>query len=187
MIYLNSLGTVNLRTRNCLLRRFELRDAINVYNSYSSIESVSKYLTNNVHQSIFETEYMIYEFMRNYNNSYYYNWIIEDIVNKNIIGTISLHEIDLYIDKAEIGIIISPFYQKKGFAKEVIKKIIEFAFNNLNINRLEAKVFINNLSSNKLFKSIGFKYEGVIHSIAKKNNQFFDVNLYYLLKGDYYL
>ena len=185
MIILNSLGTVVLYTKRCKLRRFELNDTYNVFNNYSSLKEVTYYLTNQAHKSIYETEYMIYEFIKNYNNLNYYNWIVTELDNNNVIGTISLHEIDLFSDKAEIGIIISPYYQNKGYAKEVIFKIIDFAFNYLNIYRLEAKIFSNNIASNKTFKSLNFNYEGILHSVVKKENKFYDVKLYYLL-NEYY-
>ena len=73
--------------------------------------------------------------------------------------------------------------EQSPLAKEVINKIIEFAFTKLKIHRLEAKVMIENISSNKLFKSLNFNYEGIIHSSVKKNNNFFDVNSYYLINN----
>ena len=179
---MKSLGTVNIVTNRCLLRRFEYRDILNVFNNYSSNKNVSKYLTNEPHKGVYETEYMIGDFIRNYNNLNYYNWVIVDKYNNDVIGTISLHEIDLYNDKGEIGIIISPKYQNKGYAKEVIQTIINFAFFELEINRLEYKALKDNISSNKLASKVGLIFEGVIHSIVKKNNEYLDVNLYYLIK-----
>ena len=181
MIFLNSLGTVNIYTERCLLRRFEPTDAYYVFKSYSSLENVAKFLNNESHKTIFETELMIYEFLKNYNNLNYYNWVIVENKTNTIIGTISIHEIDLYNDKGEIGIIISPYYQKKGYAKEVVGAVINFAFYKLNIHRLEAKVMLDNKASNNLFRNLKFIFEGVLFSSIKKNNQFFDVNLYSLI------
>jgi len=160
-----------------------MNDTYQVFKSYSSSFDVAKYLNNEAHLNTYETEYMIYDFIKSYNNLNYYNWLIVNRFDGNVIGTISLHNIDVFNEKGEIGIIISPFFQGRGYAKEVINKIIEFAFTKLKIHRLEAKVMIENISSNKLFKSLNFNYEGIIHSSVKKNNNFFDVNSYYLINN----
>ena len=181
VINLNSLGTVCLTTKRCLLRKFEYNDSYQAFINYLSNKEVAKYLTNDAHFSIYESEFLINNFINNYNNINYYNWAIINKVNNDIIGTITIHEIDVFNDKGEIGIIISPLYQKKGYAKEVVRAIIDFAFFNLKIHRLEMKILLNNISSNNLAKSLGFNYEGIIHSCVKKNNDYLDINLYYLI------
>ena len=181
MIHLINLGTRIIYTNRCILRRFELRDSLLVFNSYMSDKNIAKYLLNDEHKSVYETELLIREFIKNYNNLGYYNWVIVDKVNFYIIGTISLHEVDILNDKVEIGIIISSNYQNKGYAKEVLNRVINFAFFDLNVHRIEAKVMINNYNSNKTFKSLGFIYEGTIHSCVKKNLKYYDVNLYCLI------
>lgn len=183
VIILNNLGTIYIFTNRCILRRFEMNDSYSVFNSYTSNEEVAKYLNNNAHKKIYETEFMISEFKKNYNNLNYYNWIIINQYNNNVIGTISLHEVDIFNEKAEIGIIIAPKFQKKGYAKEVLNAVIDFAFNKLRIHRLEAKIMKDNIPSNNLFKELNFKFEAIIHSLIKKNNNFFDVNLYYLINN----
>lgn len=181
MIHLINLGTRIIYTNRCILRRFELRDSLLVFNSYMNDKNIAKYLLNDEHKSVYETELLIREFIKNYNNICYYNWVIVDKVNFNVIGTISLHEVDILNDKAEIGIIISSLYQNKGYAKEVINEVISFAFNVLKVKRIEAKIMCNNKKSKNLFMSLGFKNEGILYSSVKKNNKYLDVSLFSLL------
>ena len=178
---MNSYGTIYLFTKRCILRRFEMNDVYNVFNAYTSDTHIFKYLNENAHKNIYETEFMINQFINNYNNLNYYNWVIVDRFNQNIIGSISLHSLDVYNEHAEIGIIICKKYQNLGYAKEVINEILNFSFLKLGLKRVSAKVMLENESSNVLFKSLNFLYEGVLHSYIKKNNMFFDVNLYYLI------
>lgn len=178
---MNNLGTIYLFTNRCILRRFERSDIYKVFTSYTSDEKIFKYLNENVHKNIYETEYMINNFINNYNNIYYYNWLIVDRFNQDVIGSISLHSIDNYNEHAELGIVISQKYQNKGYAKEVINEVINFAFFKVGLKRISAKIMIDNNASNNLFKALEFNYEGVLHSYIKKNNQYLDVNLYYLI------
>ena len=181
MIHLINLGTRIIYTERCILRRFELRDSLLVFNSYMNDKNIAKYLLNEEHNNVYETELLINEFIKNYNNLSYYNWIIIDKVNFNVVGTISLHEVDVLNDKVEIGIIISKFYQNKGYAKEVVKEVVSFAFNMLKVKRIEAKIMCDNLKSKKLFLSLGFKNEGILYSSVKKNNKYIDISLLSLL------
>lgn len=144
-------------------------------------KNIARYLLNEEHKNVYETELLINEFIKNYNNFSYYNWIIIDSVTFNVVGTISLHEVDALNDKVEIGIIISRFYQNKGYAKEVVKEVISFAFNMLKVKRIEAKIMYDNLKSKKLFLSLGFKNEGILYSSVKKNNKYIDISLLSLL------
>jgi ribosomal-protein-alanine N-acetyltransferase len=181
VIHLINLGTRIIYTDRCILRRFELRDSLLVFNSYMNDKNIAKYLLNEEHNNVYETELLINEFIKNYNNICYYNWIIIDRVTFNVVGTISLHEVDALNDKVEIGIIISRFYQNKGYAKEVVKEVISFAFNMLKVKRIEAKIMYDNLKSKKLFLSLGFKNEGILYSSVKKNNKYIDISLLSLL------
>lgn len=61
---------------------------------------------------------------------------------------------------AEIGITISPFEQKKGFAKEALQGILTYLFEKKEIHRVVAIVDAENIASIKLFKSIRFRLEG---------------------------
>ena len=181
MIHLINIGTRQIYTNRCVLRRFEISYSLAVFNSYMCDKKISRYLLNKEHNSIYETELLIREFIKNYNNIYYYNWIIIDKLNFNVIGTLSLHEVDVQNDKVEIGIIISNLYQNKGYAKETINEVISLAFNILKVKRIEAKIMKGNVQSVNLFKSLGFKEEGVLLSAIKKNNKYYDIYLFSLL------
>ena len=181
MIHLINIGTQIIYTNRCVLRRFELRDSLNVFNSYMSDKNIAKYLINDEYKSVYEVELLINEFIKNYNSIYYYNWVIINKDNLDVIGTVSLHEIDYLNDKVEIGIIIASFYQNKGYAKEVIKEVIFFAFNILKVKRIEAKIMVNNKNSKLLFTSLGFNNEGILYSSVKKNNKYYNINLFSLL------
>lgn len=178
---MNEMGTVYLFSKRCILRRFERSDIYNVFNAYLSSPNIFKYLIESYHKTLYETEFMINNFINNYNNFNYYNWLIINNYNNEVIGNISIHSVDQYNECGEIGIIISEKYQKQGYAKECLNRVIDFAFNIVKFHRLQAKVLLENEASNKLFMNLGFKYETILHSVAKINNKFHDVNLYYLI------
>ena len=90
-------------------------------------------------------------------------WIqygIENIETQKLIGDCAI-KLDLYdIRIAEIGITISHFHQKKGFAKEVLTGILNFLFYTKEIHRVVEIVDVENTASINLLKSLGFRQEG---------------------------
>ena len=65
MIHLINLGTRIIYTKRCILRRFELRDSLLVFNSYMNDKNIAKYLLNEEHKNVYETELLINEFIKN--------------------------------------------------------------------------------------------------------------------------
>lgn len=68
---------------------------------------------------------------------------------------------------------------------EVIPKIIEFGFNNLGLNRIEAFVEPENIGSRKVLEKVGFREEGTLKEHFYWRNRFVDNVLLALLKKDY--
>jgi len=85
---------------------------------------------------------------------------IENRATGKIIGdcAIKLDSDDTRI--AEIGITISHFEQKKGYAKETLLALLHFLFDIKKIHRVVEIVDAENRASINLLKSIGFSEEG---------------------------
>jgi len=66
---------------------------------------------------------------------------------------------------AGVGILILEDYQKRGFAKESLFLLSEYAFSNLKLNKLFCSIASENISSIKLFTSFGFILKGTIKGI----------------------
>ncbi|MBU46302.1 MAG: GNAT family N-acetyltransferase [Flavobacteriales bacterium] len=71
-----------------------------------------------------------------------------------LIGFIDLF--DYTTESAGVGIIITKKYRNKGFAKEALEILINYAFFTLEIDHLHARIRKNNLLSIRLFNSCGF-------------------------------
>ena len=82
-----------------------------------------------------------------------YRFVID--LNSTLIGFIDLF--DYTTDSAGVGVIITKNYRNKGFAKEALNLLTDYAFIILDINQLHATVRKDNLASIKLFTSCGFE------------------------------
>lgn len=109
--------------------------------------------------------------------------IIND--NDEYLGTISLKDIDWDAKTAEYAISLRRSAQGKGIATLATEKVLEIAFEQLNLNR----VFLNVLSENKkaihLYEKCGFVYEGEFRKHLYLKGELKDLKWYSVLKEEY--
>jgi RimJ/RimL family protein N-acetyltransferase len=102
-----------------------------------------------------------------------------------LIGEIRLQRIKWINRKAEVSLVISKPHRSKGFGKNVLITLMNFAFNRINLHRLEAEVFDYNSAAKKLFIDAGFKEEGCLREARYFNGKYFDIIRYGLLKSEF--
>ena len=64
-------------------------------------------------------------------------------------------------------------------------EILNHAFNNMNLIRIELGVLESNTRALKLYKKVGFKREGVKHQSIYKNGKFVDMIMMAILKEEF--
>ncbi len=84
-----------------------------------------------------------------------YRFVID--LNSTPIGFIDLF--NYTTDSAGVGVIITKSYRKRGFAKEALNLLSEYAFFILGANQLYCSITKDNLASIKLFTSCSFEVE----------------------------
>src|SRR5690554_396891 len=78
-------------------------------------------------------------------------------VNDEAVGLIGLLSIDYSAKNAEYYIVMGDEKLKgKGIAFEASKLILEFAFNNLELNKVYLFTEVKNIPAQKLFEKVGF-------------------------------
>lgn len=87
--------------------------------------------------------------------------------------------------RAEIGYYTFEPHRRKGYMKEALTAIIEFGFDSLKLNRIEACVGPNNDLSIGIVTSYGFVREGWLREHYHTNGRAEDSIIYALLRSDY--
>lgn len=111
-----------------------------------------------------------------------YAFVITD--QNQVIGRIGVYKIDNQNKIGEIGYWIIENQQGKGIVTKACKEIINFAFNILNLNRIEIKCGTENLKSKSIPEKLNFTKEGIIRKGELVHDTFIDLYLYSLLKTD---
>ncbi|MBJ8031343.1 GNAT family N-acetyltransferase [Bacillus cereus group sp. N21] len=75
-----------------------------------------------------------------------------------LIGTMTLR-IDKQHNKGELAYWLGKDYWGKGYATESAKRVMDFGFCELNLNRIWAPAMSKNQASTQVMKKIGITYE----------------------------
>jgi RimJ/RimL family protein N-acetyltransferase len=92
-----------------------------------------------------------------------------------LVGAIGLvPQEDVYRFSAELGYWIGEPFWNKGIASGAVKLMVQFAFEQLQLQKVFAGVFEGNEASIRALKKCGFQQEGIARKAAFKNNVFID-------------
>lgn len=105
--------------------------------------------------------------------------------NGNIVGSIGFLFIDWNARKTEIGYWLGDNYVGKGLATLACKQLIDHAFNDLNLRKVEINVATKNSKSKAIPERLGFKQEGIIRNYEYLNGEYHDRVIYGLLKEEW--
>jgi ribosomal-protein-alanine N-acetyltransferase len=117
-------------------------------------------------------------------NETFERFLIVDNADK-ILGTIFHFKPGPYVNAREIGyIMLSPQHRNEGIASKAVKLLTHYLFDSLLINRLEIRMNIRNLASEKVAIKCGYKKEGVARGAVFVRGKNVDMNVYALLRDE---
>ncbi len=83
-----------------------------------------------------------------------------------------------------LGYWIGQPHARRGYMREAIQGVVHFAFNDLDLSRIDAACLPENVASRGVLEKCGFKYEGVAQSYLQINGRWRNHVLYASLRGD---
>ncbi|MDD4832789.1 MAG: GNAT family protein [Clostridia bacterium] len=102
------------------------------------------------------------------------------------IGEAGILSCNTNADRCVIGYNLLPSFWGNGYATDISKRLIKYAFENLNVERVEALAMKNNVASCRVLEKSGLILEGVLKHFTKVRGEYFDVCYYGLTRGDYF-
>lgn len=157
-IKINHTGTVPLETDRLVLRR-TVKSDIDEFFFIQLNPNIRRYLgTNRLGDDLEKNRKYFNE--EKYNELNYYRWTIVRKEDNKILGCIYLNIHDEKARTAGIDYWIREDAWGNGYTTEALRKILNFAFDTLNINRIESCGGKDNPGTYKVMEKIGLKYEG---------------------------
>jgi ribosomal-protein-alanine N-acetyltransferase len=98
-----------------------------------------------------------------------------------LLGTIGFWQIQKEHYRAEIGYLLHPSVQGKGFMSEALMMVLNFGFHTMKLHSVEANVNPANAASIKLLERAGFVREAYFRENYFYNGKFVDSAVYSLL------
>ena len=105
---------------------------------------------------------------------------------KKEVGSVYLRDIDKNNRKCEYGIFIGEDTERgKGAGTEAAKLAINYAFNELDLNRVYLRVFATNTRAIKSYEKAGFRFEGRFRDDVIIDGEAYDIVFMGILKEDW--
>lgn len=100
-------------------------------------------------------------------------------------GLAGFKDSDYINRKTEIGYWLAEQMQGKGIMIRTVRKLVDFAFRNLNHNRVQIKVAAGNEKSEAIPRKLDFMLEGTERNGEFHGNHFHDLKIYSFLKKEW--
>lgn len=102
-----------------------------------------------------------------------------------LIGATGFVNFDWLAMKAEIGYWIAQDEEGKGIISSACRMLLDFAFNELKMNRIEIRCSSENARSSAIPKRLGFQKEGLLRQSEFRNGRLHDFEVYGLLASEW--
>ena len=145
-----------LRTERLTLRQLVISDEQEIFTLRSDSE-INKYLDRQISNTIDDARNFINKVNENINKNDSLYWAITFSDKNILVGTICLFSFSDENDKCEIGYELLTNFQGNGIMKEAAEKVIDYAFNTIKVQKIEAFLHRDNHSSIKLLDKFSFR------------------------------
>ena len=173
-----------LHTERLSLRPMHIIDAEDMYD-YAKRPEVTQYLLWSEHSDIYFTRDYLRYVGRRYALGDFYDWAVIDRESHRMIGTCGFTKIDPTNNSAEIGYVLNPDFHRRGFGSEAVKRVLKFGFEELSLNRIEARFMQGNDASLALMRSVGMTFEGYMRDLIFVKGSYRTVGVSSILRSEY--
>lgn len=181
---MNKPGTKRLETERLVLRRIEEQDCTQMFHSWASRGECCKYFPFHTVTDLEFYRNKVLKWIQEYESGTCFRWLIEWKETKAAVGIINLGNVEESCLSAETSYILSPGFWNKGIMTEALRGVLDYAFDEVGLNRIQADVFQGNVALECVLKKCGMKFEGVAREKYCKDDIFIDCLQYAILKKD---
>ena len=179
-----SFELLRLETPRLLLRPFRHADAAQLFAIYSDPQ-VFRYVPIGDWKHIDEAHQRIARDISTMAAGEYVRLAVERRSDARVIGEVLLFKFDRDSRRAELGYALGRDAWGQGFASEALRPLIDYAFVDLDLRRLDATIDPRNDASARVLLRFGFRHEGTQREHYMMRGEITDTGLYGLLRSDW--
>lgn len=173
-----------IQTPRLLLRELVDADLNVIYVNFSNAEMMRYYDLKPL-SSRAQAEKLLVRFKHHFQRNRGVRWGIESRENGRLLGTIGYHTLKKAIRKAEIGYDLHPDHWGKGVMTEAVTAVLPYGFNIMQLNRIEARIVVDNTASARVVQKVGFTHEGTLRQVVQGRKPLGDLAIYALLAEEW--
>lgn len=173
-----------LETERLILKKIEPCNANDMY-AYSSLNEVTRYLLWTPHLNIEETKGYIAYLQKQYRKGNFADWGIICKADGVFIGTCGFADMNYKNNKGELGYVLSPSYQGRGYMREAASAVLNLAFYELCLERVELRIMDGNTASIRFAEAMGFKFEGTTRKSLLLRGEYKTIHHYSMLNEEF--
>ena len=173
-----------LETPRLLLRELTEFDAEDVLRIRGDAE-VTKYNSGMPITNRAEAKVLIDSIASDFRQQLAVRWGLLLKSNGVVVGLCGYNFWDRANRRASVGYDLARAYWGRGLMPEALRRIVQFGFDEMNLNRVEADCTSLNTASARVLEKVGFKSEGMQREQYFEYGQFFDLLLFGLLRRDW--
>jgi [ribosomal protein S5]-alanine N-acetyltransferase len=176
----------SLETSRLTLREITLDHIEDIFQIRGNFE-VTRYNIGKEYSSTEQAKTLIESMTLDFHQKKALRWGIvkKDDPSQRVIGMIGFNYWNTADHRGSIGFDLNFSEWRKGYMKESVHKILEFGFNQMKLNRIEASASAENESSLGLLKRVGFVTEGVQREQYYEDGIYHDLVCLAILKRDW--
>ena len=172
---MNLIGSKTIETERLILKSSKMPEQKRLWEILMIPEVNKWYLTsakkhaNNPEHWTWDTQEKFYKYKVDIaDNNDVFGWSIflkKEYTNSGIeevIGQVTAQENGEDLSIRDVGWFIDPNYQGKGYATEAAKAMIDYMFNEVEINKISSGAVKDNIASCKIFERLGFNKIGEV-------------------------
>ena len=144
-----------IETKYLCLRKMTPEDTDDFFQMRNDLRMI-EFTDSKLDESFEETSSYIEKMNKGVEEGKWIIWAIEHKPSKKVIGSISIWNMDPEQKSAELGYGLIPDYQNKGLMKEALASVVEYGFEVMKLNALDAYTEEKNIRSIKLLESCKF-------------------------------
>lgn len=111
---------------------------------------------------------------------------IELVHDRQLIGTVGIHGVDWINRTADYGIAIwNSQHWNQGLGAEATQLLLKYTFEQLNLNRIELRVFAFNKRAKVMYEKVGFQHMGKRRESVFRDGIYYDEFIMDILREDW--
>jgi len=171
-----------LETKNLLLRRIHPSDAGALFKILADDE-VTRFYDDDAFTDISQARDQIEAWETSFKNKGCIRWGITRKEKGTMIGSCGFYGFHTWYQRASIGYELARYCWRQGIMTEALSAMLNFGFDELELNRIEAVVMPENTASIIMLEKLGFRNEGLLEEYEKWGSKgFVDLCMFALLR-----